>query len=172
MGETTKLIRARTRRLGTSVPDFAAKGVSAAGPTGAALGSPSLAEALVEASVDCVIAFDSDGKVVEWNPAAERTFGHRRADALGADIVDLMVPPDKRELERARLAEIAAQPPPSGTRAEREGMRANGERFPIEVTITCIRAPDLMIVCLVRDISRERIKETRQTALTSLGHAH
>ena len=169
MGETTKLRTARTRR--SAVPAGGLNGARVNGVSRtAAPSSPSLGEALVTASVDCVIAFDASGNVIEWNPAAERTFGHPREDVLGADIVELMVPEEKRELERSRLAKIAANPPPSGTRAEREGVRANGERFPIEVTITCIGAPQLLIVCLVRDISRERVKAGRKVALTSLGH--
>jgi len=169
MGETTKLRSARPRRSGVAAPSRNGTRTNGA-PAPALLNAPSLAEALVEASVDCVVAFDANGRVVEWNPAAEATFGHARADAIGADVVDLIVPEEKRELERARLAQIAADPPPSGARAEREGVRADGERFPIEVTVTCIEAPQLLIVCLVRDISRERIRARREVALTSLGH--
>jgi len=116
------------------------------------------------------VAFDPSGRVREWNPAAERTFGYRRADAIGADIVELIVPPDQRELERERLAAIAANPPPAGTRAEREGLRADGERFPIEVTITSVAVPEPLLVCLARDISRGRVKARRKIALTTLGH--
>ena len=171
MGETTKSRSARTRRSGNGALPRANGSKTANGSSRRlAPGSDSLERALVDASVDCVIAFDPTGRVVEWNPAAEMTFGYSRERALGADVVELMVPPDKHELERGRLRQIAASPPPSGARAEREGIRANGERFPIEVTITCIETPEPVIVTLVRDISRDRVKARRQAALSSLAN--
>ncbi len=36
--------------------------------------------AIVEAALDCVITMDQRGRITEFNPAAERTFGHRRDD--------------------------------------------------------------------------------------------
>ena len=171
MGETTKSRSARTRRSGNGALPRANGSKTANGSSRRlAPGSDSLERALVDASVDCVIAFDPTGRVVEWNPAAEMTFGYSRERALGADVVELMVPPDKHELERGRLRQIAASPPPSGARVEREGIRANGERFPIEVTITCIETPEPVIVTLVRDISRDRVKARRQAALSSLAN--
>jgi len=40
------------------------------------------------------IVWDTDFVVVEWNPAAERMFGHTKAEALGRHAYDLVVPPD------------------------------------------------------------------------------
>ncbi len=51
-----------------------------------------LLEAVIGASLDCVIVIDEPGRVVEFNPAAERTFGYARADALGRSIGELIVP--------------------------------------------------------------------------------
>lgn len=36
--------------------------------------------AILETALDCIITMDRDGKVVDFNPAAESTFGYRRAD--------------------------------------------------------------------------------------------
>lgn len=32
-------------------------------------------EVVIQAALDCVVAVETDGRVTEWNPAAERTFG-------------------------------------------------------------------------------------------------
>ena len=40
------------------------------------------------------IVWDTDFRVVEWNPAAERTFGYAKNEALGKHAYDLIVPPD------------------------------------------------------------------------------
>src|SRR5262249_39653091 len=35
--------------------------------------------AILETALDCILTIDHEGKIVEFNPAAERTFGYRRA---------------------------------------------------------------------------------------------
>ena len=39
--------------------------------------------AVLESALDCVITMNHEGRIVEFNPAAERTFGYRRADVVG-----------------------------------------------------------------------------------------
>ena len=39
------------------------------------------------------IVWDVDFRAVEWNPAAERTFGYRKSEAVGKHAYDLIVPP-------------------------------------------------------------------------------
>jgi PAS domain S-box-containing protein len=38
------------------------------------------------------IAFDRENRVLEWNPAAERIFGYTKREALGQNILQLIVP--------------------------------------------------------------------------------
>ena len=52
--------------------------------------------AALEAALDCYIGIDADGQVVEFNAAAERTFGYARAEAIGKPMVELIVPPHLR----------------------------------------------------------------------------
>ncbi len=44
-----------------------------------------------------VVGFDSAGTIVEWNPAAERTFGWSEREAMGKNALDLLVPAHGRE---------------------------------------------------------------------------
>jgi PAS domain S-box-containing protein len=46
---------------------------------------------LVQAAGDAIIAADTDGKTLLWNPAAERIFGFTAEDALGHSL-DLIIP--------------------------------------------------------------------------------
>ncbi len=41
-----------------------------------------------------VIEWNTDFEVTEWNPAAEKIFGFRRAEALGRHAIELVVPPE------------------------------------------------------------------------------
>ena len=46
---------------------------------------------LVQAAGDAIIAADTDGKILLWNPAAERIFGFTAEEALGHSL-DLIIP--------------------------------------------------------------------------------
>ena len=52
--------------------------------------------AILEAALDAVITIDHEGRVVDFNQAAERTFGYARTDAVGEDLAGLIVPPRLR----------------------------------------------------------------------------
>ena len=62
-------------------------------PGGHSLTSEAIEGAILEAALDCVVTIDHKSGVVEWNPAAERTFGHLRETVLGRDMPDLIIPP-------------------------------------------------------------------------------
>ena len=53
---------------------------------------------VIRSSLDCVIVTNEAGVVVEFNPAAEATFGYSRAEALGQQISELIIPPRLRDL--------------------------------------------------------------------------
>jgi PAS domain S-box-containing protein len=110
------------------------------GPTAAA-GEPALrdgvARAVVDAALDCVILMDEAGVLREFNPAAERVFGHRRQDVLGRMLGDLIVPERMRAAHAAGLARLVAsgQSRMVGRRIEIEALRADGSQFPVELAI-------------------------------------
>jgi PAS domain S-box-containing protein len=95
-------------------------------------------EALVAAALDPIVSIDADGVVLEWNPAAERTFGHARAQAVGCDLAELIVPPRLRADHRARLRHAVAPDRGSapGLRIEMSALRADGSEVPVELTMT------------------------------------
>jgi len=45
--------------------------------------------AVLETALDCVVAVDAHGRVIEFNPAAERTFGYTAAEARGREMAEL-----------------------------------------------------------------------------------
>jgi PAS domain S-box-containing protein len=100
-------------------------------------------QAMLDASLDCVITMDHQGRVVDFNPAAERTFGYSVAEAAGQDMAALIVPPDLRARHRRGLARYleTEEPVLLDRRIEITGMRADGTRFPVELTITRIDLP-------------------------------
>ena len=115
--------------------------------------------AILEAAMDCVITMDHEGKVVEFNPAAERTFGYRREDALGKPLGELIVPPSLRKAHREGLARYLAtgEGPVLGKRLELTGMRADGAEFPVELAITRVDVPGSpLFTGYLRDITERK----------------
>ena len=53
--------------------------------------------AVLEAALDCFISIDAEGRILEFNPAAERTFGYSFAEAYGQELHSLLMPPALRE---------------------------------------------------------------------------
>ena len=68
-------------------------------------GLESFNRAILESALDCMIAIDSDDRVREFNPAAERTFGFRRDEVLGKELAELIIPRRLRERYRRSLAD-------------------------------------------------------------------
>jgi diguanylate cyclase (GGDEF)-like protein/PAS domain S-box-containing protein len=118
--------------------------------------------AMVESALDCVITMDHEGRVVEFNPAAQRTFGYRREDAVGAVLAELIVPPALREAHRRGVARFLStgEGPALDRRLELTGMRSDGHEFPVELTITRIAGVEPPTFAgYIRDISDRRRAE-------------
>src|SRR4029077_21117046 len=54
-------------------------------------------DAILDVALDCGILMDESGRIVQFNPAAERTFGYSAAEAVGIDLAELIVPAGERE---------------------------------------------------------------------------
>ncbi len=59
--------------------------------------SEAVSAAITASALDCIIAIDEAGLVIEFNPAAEQTFGYRRSETIGRPIGELIVPPALRQ---------------------------------------------------------------------------
>jgi diguanylate cyclase (GGDEF)-like protein/PAS domain S-box-containing protein len=124
------------------------------------------AHAILEAALDAVITIDHHGHVLEFNRAAEQTFGYRKDDVLGRELAALIVPPESREAHRAALARWTAAGPTAGAggllgrRIEVDAMRADGSHFPAELAISQVgvSGPPIFTAC-IRDLSERKDAE-------------
>jgi len=139
--------------------------------------SNAFTNAILAAALDCVITMDHRGRIVEFNPAAEKTFGYSRAEVLGKALAELIVPPSSHDNHRQGLENYLAAGERTflGKRVEMAAVRADGTEFPVEAAITRINAPGPpMFTGFVRDISdltdRKRAGQrlAAQYALTSI----
>ena len=127
--------------------------------------------AILNAALDAIVTIDHLGRVLEFNRAAERTFGYRREDVLGRELAQLLIPPDAREGHRRALERWTADGPTPGAggmlgrRIEVQAMRSDGSLFPAELAISRVEVtgPPLFTACL-RDISERSDAEERRKA--------
>ena len=125
--------------------------------------SESRKAAILETALDCIIAIDEESHITEWNPAAEKTFGHSRAEALGQILPELIIPPALREAHLKGMAHYlkTGEGPVLGQRIEVPALHKDGHEFPIELAITRIEgAGPPLFTAYLRDISAR--KETEE----------
>jgi PAS domain S-box-containing protein len=116
--------------------------------------------AIFEGALDCIVTMDHAGRITEFNPAAEQTFGYAHADAIDQPLVDLLVPPSlrARHTEGLRRYLATGEGPVLGKRIEVQALRADGTEFPAELAIVPILsegAPPIF-TAYIRDITERR----------------
>ena len=96
--------------------------------------------AILDSSLDCIVAVDHEGCITEFNPAAERTLGYDREDVVGKHMADVIIPPSLREKHRAGFARHLAtgESRVLGQRVEMTALCADGREIPVEIAITRI----------------------------------
>lgn len=118
--------------------------------------------AILDSALDCIVTIDHQGRITEFNPAAERTFSCRRNEAIGQNLADVFIPPSLREAHRRGLARYLAtgEERVLGRRVEMTAVRSDGSEFPVELTITRIPqdGPPSFTVYL-RDITERKRSE-------------
>ncbi len=120
--------------------------------------------AILNAATDCIVTMDHRGRIVEFNPAAERTFGYSREAVMGEKMAGFLIPEDLRAAHEAGLARYleCGSGPAMDRLIELRGLRADGTEFPVELTVTRIgsEGPPLFTAYL-RDITERKASEAR-----------
>ena len=131
-------------------------------------GSESRKSAVFESALDCVITIDHAGNILEFNPAAEHTFGYARADVVGMQMADLIIPPSLRDAHHRGVAHFLAtdEGPIFGQRLELTAMRADGSEFPVELAVARVDVPGQPVFTgFLRDITERKQAEEKIQAL-------
>jgi two-component system, LuxR family, sensor kinase FixL len=117
---------------------------------------------LIDTTQDAVLSINREGRVVLFNPAAERVFGYSRAEIVGRKVNELMGEPYATEhdgyIERyERTGEARA----IGHIRTVTARRKNGELFPIELSVTkIVEDQEAHYAAFIRDISEKvRLQE-------------
>ena len=60
----------------------------------------------LESALDCIVTTDHLGRIIEFNPMAEKVFGYTRAQVLGRRLSDVLVPPRLRSRHEASMKRL------------------------------------------------------------------
>jgi PAS domain S-box-containing protein len=119
---------------------------------------------IVNLSADAIVSVDAGQRIVLFNPAAERIFGHAADEVLGRPL-DVLIPERYREAHRRHVQAFAASREGARLMGARDGtghlwgLRADGETFPIAASISRSRVGgEVMLTAVVRDVT-EQVRE-------------
>ncbi len=129
---------------------------------------------IVEAALDGILTLDAEGRICEFNPAAEGVLGWPPDEALGLHVSELIVLPgfepggtETLETYLARADGVVL-----GRRIESLGLRPNGARFPLELAITRLPgAGPATFTAFLRDLSeRHEIERLKTQFVATVSH--
>ena len=109
-------------------------------------------------SLDGVIMCNTNGIIIEFNPAAESIFGYREEEVLGKDIGSVIVPDHFRDAHNVgmkRMREKGEKRVVGKGRVKLEAVDRTGRVFPVELAIQSAETNEGEIfIAFLRDISR------------------
>ncbi|HTL31522.1 MAG TPA: PAS domain S-box protein [Kofleriaceae bacterium] len=117
--------------------------------------------ALLDAAVDAIVMVDEQERITTFNPAAERLFGYSAESAIGRDVAMLMPEPYRSEHHGyvSRYMQTG-EPHIIGIGRETLALRADGQTFPIALSVGEARGPNgRRFVAIIRDLTALRAAE-------------
>lgn len=110
----------------------------------------------VETARSAIIAIDSDGKIILFNPAAEKIFGYSADEIINSEFGSLF-PPEQKDALRLELGKGSGVTAIRGTTAELTGLNKQGEEFPVDVSFSTCRVDGLPITtAIIFDITERK----------------
>jgi PAS domain S-box-containing protein len=124
--------------------------------------------AIIGSAMDAVITIGADRRILVFNAAAEGVFRCPAAEAIGC-LLDRFIPLMFREAHRAHVEEFAGSGATSRSMQSPGvllGLRANGEEFPLEATISQVTVSgEKLYTVILRDLT-QRV-QTEQALIRS-----
>jgi len=120
-------------------------------------------QAFLEAAPDAIVVVDPHGRIVTANALAESMFGYDRQQLVG-ERVEILVPEAYRGAHDAQRETYSRAPRtrPMGLDRELRGRRANGEEFPVQISLSPIETENgTLITSIIRDMTKQRLAEAR-----------
>jgi PAS domain S-box-containing protein len=123
---------------------------------------------IVQSALDAVVVADADGRIIEWNSQAERTFGWTREQVIGASVAETIVPLRHRGAHERGLRGFVASGDGSmvNRRVELTALHRYGHEFPVELTVAPVRLDGAWIFsAFIRDLTEQKRSEEAMVRL-------
>jgi len=118
-------------------------------------------EGVLGAAPDAIVTLDAHHRIVEWNPGAERLFGHSQEEVAGKNIDHVVTRPDVFEEASRLMRKVTGggEVPPT------EAIRYRKDGSPVDVIVAAspilVRDEFIGVVAVYTDITaRKRMEET------------
>ena len=120
---------------------------------------------LLDSAMDGIVTIDASQRILLYNRAAERIFGWPAVQVMGRP-VDMLMPKRLRNAHRDHVGRFGA----TGVTSRRMGgavllgLRASGEEFPIEASISQVDSPEgKLFTVILRDVT-DRVRSQEELA--------
>jgi protein-histidine pros-kinase len=120
--------------------------------------------AVIESAPDPIVIFDTTGRIVNFNPAAEVMFQRSQAEVVGESALCLLTVRYAEAFARwLRNGKLAGSAEYAGRHFEAAGRRSDGTEFPLEIAVVNLPEETQLAAAFLRDLTlRDRLKESRE----------
>jgi len=126
---------------------------------------------LVQTASDAIISVNQEGKIILWNRGAESIFNYTDDEVIGQDL-SVIIPQEYANLHREGISNaIKTELKHGGKALEIAGLRKDGSKFPIELTVTKWQTREgIFFTSVIRDITeRKQAESSLRKAYDELG---
>jgi PAS domain S-box-containing protein len=119
--------------------------------------------AILQSALDGIITMDQDGRIIDFNPAAEAMLGRRREEVIGSTVGEAMVPERLRDAQLHGLKTFLETGTGAvvGRRVHVPAQRGDGSEFEAELSVAAARLEDgeVFFTGYLRDVTESRRAE-------------
>jgi PAS domain S-box-containing protein len=124
--------------------------------------SAQMTQAVIKTALDAFVQTDANGIILEWSFQAEALTGWTRKEALGTDVVNLLIAEPLRDGFRQRMMRLMPElsNTPIGIRFEATLLHREGEEILIEASSTALQIGGRTVINnFVKDVTQKRAAE-------------
>ncbi|MBF0383697.1 MAG: response regulator, partial [Magnetococcales bacterium] len=127
-------------------------------------------QAVLDTAIDAIVSTDMDGRIIDFNPAAETLFGYSKGQVMGRLLTEVIIPKQLQDKHKTALELWRGRADKQGDlkrRLEVQGQRSDGMVIDLEVALTVVESEgNFFITGFINDITeRKQLFQSLQETL-------